>query len=145
MGAIAPCFGPTGTWVPSRALGGMRQSSGDHGRTVTRPAVLADRELLQAVGEGSVEALRELVDRHGAAVYSAARLLVGSDSAAEGVAQEVFVRVWRSRGRIDWTGDLRLGLLAMTWCHCPTTASHLTPSVRTDSFRNPLWARAVRI
>ncbi len=87
----------------------------------TRAAV--DGALLKAVDQRSVEALHELVDRHGAAVYSAARLLVGSDSAASGVAEEVFVRVWRAGGRLDWTGDLRLGLVVMTWRHCRAAAA----------------------
>jgi RNA polymerase sigma-70 factor, ECF subfamily len=56
----------------------------------------ADRELVERAAAGSREAFDELVRRHQASIVSLARALTHGSADAEDIAQEVFVRVWRS-------------------------------------------------
>jgi RNA polymerase sigma-70 factor, ECF subfamily len=58
--------------------------------------VLADRELVEEAAAGSREAFDELVRRHQASIVSLARALTRGSADAEDLAQEVFVRAWRS-------------------------------------------------
>jgi RNA polymerase sigma-70 factor (ECF subfamily) len=70
-----------------------------------------DRELVQAAAAGSRDAFDELVRRHHAAMLTLARVLMGGRGDADDVAQEVFVRAWRSlRG---FRGDSTF----RTWLH----------------------------
>jgi len=71
----------------------------------------ADRELVEQAAAGSREAFDELVRRHQASIVSLARALTRGSADAEDIAQEVFVRVWRSlRG---FRGDSTF----RTWLH----------------------------
>jgi RNA polymerase sigma-70 factor, ECF subfamily len=56
----------------------------------------ADRELVEQAAAGSRQAFDELVRRHQASIVSLARALTHGSADAEDIAQEVFVRVWRS-------------------------------------------------
>jgi len=70
-----------------------------------------DRELVKAAAAGSREAFDELVRRHHAAMVTLARVLTGGREDADDLAQEVFVRAWRSlRG---FRGDSAF----RTWLH----------------------------
>lgn len=70
-----------------------------------------DRELVKAAAAGSREAFDELVRRHHAAMLTLARVLTGGRQDADDLAQEVFVRAWRSlRG---FRGDSAF----RTWLH----------------------------
>lgn len=70
-----------------------------------------DRELVQAAAAGSREAFDELVRRHHAAMLTLARVLTGGRGDADDLAQDVFVRAWRSlRG---FRGDSTF----RTWLH----------------------------
>lgn len=70
-----------------------------------------DRALVDAAAGGSREAFDELVRRHQAAMITLARVLTGGRDDAEDLAQEVFVRAWRSlRG---FRGDSTF----RTWLH----------------------------
>lgn len=71
----------------------------------------ADRELVEQAAAGSRDAFDELVRRHQASIVSLARALTHGSADAEDIAQEVFVRVWRSlRG-------FRGESLFRTWLH----------------------------
>ena len=74
----------------------------------------SDQDLLDAVAAGCRSALKELFDRHGGAVHQLASVLsVGIDD-ADRIAEDVFVALWRRRGRLeDEVDNVRLGLLAM--------------------------------
>ena len=70
-----------------------------------RPSILADVEnkrdvtLMRLIGSGDEEAMRELVKRHQNRVYGTIARMLGSERDAEDLAQQVFVRVWKSAGR----------------------------------------------
>lgn len=55
-----------------------------------------DRRLVEAAAAGDREAFDELVRRHQGAIVGLARSLTGGSADAEDLAQEVFVRAWRS-------------------------------------------------
>ena len=60
---------------------------------------LADEEVMQLVQQGNPSAFELLYDRHGGAAFSLAYRMVGNRAAAEDVAQEAFLSIWRSRLR----------------------------------------------
>jgi RNA polymerase sigma-70 factor (ECF subfamily) len=68
---------------------------GNHAR---RYPLLADEDLISLVGEGDSFAFGVLYERHSRAVYSVSRRLAGDQREAEDLAQEAFVKVWRSAG-----------------------------------------------
>jgi RNA polymerase sigma-70 factor (ECF subfamily) len=71
----------------------------------------ADQELVAQAAAGSREAFDDLVRRHQVSIVSLARALTGGSADAEDLAQEVFLRAWRSiRG---FRGDSTF----RTWLH----------------------------
>jgi RNA polymerase sigma-70 factor (ECF subfamily) len=70
-----------------------------------RYPLLADEDLISLAGDGQAFAL--LYDRHGRAAYSLAYRMLGERQAAEDLAQDAFIKVWRGassdrteRGRV---------------------------------------------
>jgi RNA polymerase sigma-70 factor (ECF subfamily) len=57
---------------------------------------LADEDLMVLVGEGDADAFAALYDRHSRTAYWLAHKLTGEKQAAEDLAQEAFLKVWRS-------------------------------------------------
>ena len=70
-----------------------------------------DRALVEAAAGGSREAFDELVRRHQAAMITLARVLTSGRGDAEDLAQEVFVRAWRSLRSFRGDSTFR------TWLH----------------------------
>lgn len=68
-----------------------------------------DDELIEAHFEGDSEALPALIDRHLGGVYRFALRLVGKQEDAEDIAQETFLKAWRSLERF------RKGANFKTW------------------------------
>ena len=62
---------------------------------------LADEELMPLVAERDPDAFEVFYDRHAGVAYSLAYRIVGSRPAAEEVAQEAFLSIWRSGARFD--------------------------------------------
>src|ERR671927_1371915 len=60
---------------------------------------LADEEMMQLIQAGNPRAFELLYDRHGGAAFSLAYRMTGNRTAAEDVAQEAFLSIWRSRLR----------------------------------------------
>jgi RNA polymerase sigma-70 factor, ECF subfamily len=58
--------------------------------------LLADENLISFVGQGDAEAFTTLYDRHGRAAFSLAYRMMGERQAAEDLAQDAFLKVWRS-------------------------------------------------
>ena len=74
-----------------------------------------DAALVVAVGRYNREALAEIYRRHSGAVFGLARRVLGDQSMAEEVVQEVFLTLWRQPERFDPDrGTLRSYLLALT-------------------------------
>jgi RNA polymerase sigma-70 factor (ECF subfamily) len=71
----------------------------------------ADRELVDQAAAGSRQAFDELVRRHQASIVSLARALTHGSADAEDIAQEVFVRAWRSLNGFRGESAFR------TWLH----------------------------
>jgi RNA polymerase sigma-70 factor (ECF subfamily) len=62
---------------------------------------LADSDLMRRTAAGDRDAFAALYHRHHAMVYRFARLMTGSNSAAEDIVQEVFLVVMRDASRYD--------------------------------------------
>jgi RNA polymerase sigma-70 factor (ECF subfamily) len=71
-----------------------------------------DADLVRQIGEGDARAARVLVDRHLGRMLNLARRMLGDEADAEDVAQEVFLRVWRTAAR--WRPG---GAKFETWMH----------------------------
>jgi len=70
-----------------------------------------DQELVAAAARGSREAFDDLIRRHQVSIVSLARALTGGSADAEDIAQEVFLRAWRSIGGFRGDSTFR------TWLH----------------------------
>ena len=58
-----------------------------------------DLALMREIASGDESAMRELIERHQNRVYGTIVRMLGSERDAEDLAQQVFVRVWKSAGR----------------------------------------------
>jgi RNA polymerase sigma-70 factor (ECF subfamily) len=70
-----------------------------------------DRALVEAAAGGSRDAFDELIRRHQSAVMTLARVLTAGRGDADDLAQDVFVRAWRSLGTFRGDSTFR------TWLH----------------------------
>jgi RNA polymerase sigma-70 factor, ECF subfamily len=78
------------------------------------PRALADDDLMQLVRGGDARAFEVVYDRHAAAAFSLAYRITGTRAAAEEVAQEAFLALWRSGARYDRTrGSVRTWILGI--------------------------------
>jgi RNA polymerase sigma-70 factor, ECF subfamily len=78
------------------------------------PEVSPDRDWSQRLVAGDEGALREAYREHASAVLGLAKRVLGNETLAEDVMQEVFVRLWEQPDRFDpRRGRLRSYLLAM--------------------------------
>src|SRR5437016_3024972 len=73
----------------------------------------SDDELVQAIAAGGKEALRGVIDRHGAAVLNFLYRMTGDASGAEDLSQETFLRVYRHAARYVPGGGFRGWLFAI--------------------------------
>lgn len=60
---------------------------------------LRDIELMRLIATGEEAAMRELIERHQVKVIGTITLMLGSERDAEDLAQQVFIRIWKSAGR----------------------------------------------
>lgn len=72
-----------------------------------------DVELMLRVKEGDTEAFAELVEIHQHRVVGTVAKMLGDDTEAEDVAQQVFVRVWRSAARYEPTAKFTTWLFTI--------------------------------
>ena len=83
----------------------------DKGR---RYLVLADEDLISLVEGGDAEAFAVLYDRHSRAAFSLAYRMMGERQAAEDLAQDSFLKIWRAAGsyRVE-RGSVRTWILSI--------------------------------
>ena len=60
--------------------------------------ILADEDLISLVEASDAEAFSTLYDRHSRAAFSLAHRMMGERQAAEDLAQDAFIKVWRGAG-----------------------------------------------
>ena len=63
---------------------------------VGRYPLLADEDLISLAGDGDAQAFAVLYDRHSRAAYSLAYRMMNGRQAAEDLAQDAFLKVWRA-------------------------------------------------
>jgi RNA polymerase sigma factor (sigma-70 family) len=71
-------------------------------------------EWMARVREGDMEAFRRLVETHQARVVGTISKMLGSDAEAEDLAQQVFIRVWKSAPRYQPTAKFTTWLFRIT-------------------------------
>jgi RNA polymerase sigma-70 factor (ECF subfamily) len=70
-----------------------------------------DGILIQQIAQGDSQAFGQLVDRYQQRLVRFAARLLGDPDAAQDIAQETFLRLWRSRARCPVESDLNAYLL----------------------------------
>jgi len=58
-----------------------------------------DVRLMRLVSRGDMRAFEEIIERHQSLVAGTVARMLGSNSDVEDIAQQVFIRVWKSAGR----------------------------------------------
>lgn len=66
------------------------------------------------IKEGDMEAFRELIEAHQYRVVAAVTKMLGDQAEAEDIAQQVFVRVWKSAARYEPTAKFTTWLFKIT-------------------------------
>src|SRR6201988_5466002 len=84
---------------------------GNHGRSEEDAQ---DVRLMRLVGRGDTAAFEQLIERHQALVAGTVARMLGSNSDVEDIAQQVFIRVWRSAGRYVARAKFTTWLLKIT-------------------------------
>jgi RNA polymerase sigma-70 factor (ECF subfamily) len=73
-----------------------------------------DVRLMQLVARGDTSAFEEVIERHQALVAGTAARMLGSNSDVEDIAQQVFIRVWKSARRYVPRAKFTTWLLKIT-------------------------------
>src|SRR2546423_9095719 len=73
-----------------------------------------DVRLMELVARGDTAAFQTLIERHQALVVGTVARMLGSNSDVEDLAQQVFLRVWRSAGRYVPRAKFTTWLLKIT-------------------------------
>jgi RNA polymerase sigma-70 factor (ECF subfamily) len=73
-----------------------------------------DVRLMRLVAEGDTGAFEEVIERHQALVAGTAARMLGSNSDVEDIAQQVFIRVWKSARRYVPRAKFTTWLLKIT-------------------------------
>lgn len=69
---------------------------------------------MQQIKEGDTEALRDLIEAHQHRVVGTVAKMLGDESDAEDIAQQVFIRVWKSASRYEPTAKFTTWLFKIT-------------------------------
>src|SRR5437762_1215334 len=73
-----------------------------------------DVQLMELVGRGHTAALEQLIERHQALVTGTVARMLGSNCDIEDIAQQVFIRVWKSAPRYKHRAKFTTWLLKIT-------------------------------
>ncbi len=66
------------------------------------------------IKQGDTEALRSLIETHQHRIIGTVAKMLGDDSDAEDIAQQVFIRIWKSAGRYEPTAKFTTWLFKIT-------------------------------
>src|SRR5438067_4151503 len=86
----------------------------DHGNKGRSEEDADDVRLMQLIGRGDTIALEQLIEKHQALVAGTVARMLGSNSDVEDIAQQVFVRVWKSARRYVPRAKFTTWLLKIT-------------------------------
>jgi len=99
------------------------------------PEDLSDGDLMARVASGDEEAFRQLIERHQDRVYgTVVRMMGGAGPEAEEVAQDVFLRVWRSAGTFRGDGKFTTWLMSVTRNQIFTRVGRMKRRADIDAF-----------
>jgi len=73
-----------------------------------------DVRLMRLMSAGDTQAFEELIERHQSLVAGTVARMLGSNSEVEDIAQQVFIRVWKSAGRYTPRAKFTTWLLKIT-------------------------------
>lgn len=94
----------------------------------------ADRDLVKAAAAGDRDAFDELVRRYQGPIVNLARAMTASDADVDDIAQEVFVRVWRSLAKFRGDSAFR------TWLYGIALNVIRTHRGRRSKLRSLFWS-----
>ncbi len=77
-------------------------------------AAAQDLRWMALIKQGDTEALRQLIEAHQHRVIGTVAKMLGDDSDAEDIAQQVFIRVWKSAARYEPTAKFTTWLFKIT-------------------------------
>src|SRR5215475_5979936 len=86
----------------------------DHGTKGRSQEDADDVRLMRLIGKGDTVALEELIEKHQALVAGTIARMLGSNSEVEDIAQQVFIRVWKSARRYIPRAKFTTWLLKIT-------------------------------
>src|SRR4051812_8241485 len=89
-------------------------SANDHGNKGRSEEDADDVRLMQLIGRGDTIALEQLIEKHQALVAGTVARMLGSNSDVEDIAQQVFIRVWKSAHRYVPRAKFTTWLLKIT-------------------------------
>ena len=89
-------------------------SGNDRGTVGRSDEDTEDVRLMQLVAEGDTSAFEEVIERHQALVAGTVARMLGSNSDVEDIAQQVFIRVWKSARRYVPRAKFTTWLLKIT-------------------------------
>jgi RNA polymerase sigma-70 factor (ECF subfamily) len=89
-------------------------SGDDHGNKGRSEEDADDVRLMRLIGKGDTIALEELIEKHQALVAGTIARMLGSNSEVEDIAQQVFIRVWKSARRYVPRAKFTTWLLKIT-------------------------------
>src|ERR1043166_2945884 len=89
-------------------------SASDRGNKGRSEEDADDVRLMRLIGRGDTIALQELIEKHQALVAGTVARMLGSNSDVEDIAQQVFIRVWRSARRYVPRAKFTTWLLKIT-------------------------------
>lgn len=73
-----------------------------------------DLRWMESIKQGDTEALRALIECHQHRIVGTVAKMLGDESDAEDIAQQVFIRVWKSAGRYEPTAKFTTWLFKIT-------------------------------
>src|SRR5919201_2413523 len=73
-----------------------------------------DVRRIELAGQGDMDAFERLIERHQTLVAGTVARMLGSNSDVEDIAQQVFIRVWKSAGRYVARAKFTTWLLKIT-------------------------------